>query len=91
MLKTIWKETFEITSRVQKKEMPKGAEIKHVDRQGDLLCAWFECNPQREVEQRCFTVVGTGHKLNNLHEYVGTMISKSESFVWHLFELKDPK
>jgi hypothetical protein len=73
-------------------EIPKGAEIIHIDEQRGSVCIWAICDPKAEKEKREFKVFGTGHTINNetLEKlvYVGSCQTKNQVFVFHVFEQK---
>ena len=81
---TIWKYQLSIVDECQVIEMPVGAEIVHVDAQCGAPCMWVLLSPEKPKEERRFVVYGTGHKINALGPYVGTVLISQ--FVWHIFE-----
>jgi hypothetical protein len=62
--------------------------IVHVATRGeDYVEIWFIEDPDGTPEVRAFRVVGTGHPLEPaLTRHVGTAITPSGRFVWHLME-----
>ena len=62
--------------------------IVHVATRGeDYIEVWFIEDPAAEPEARAFRVVGTGHPMAPaLAHHVGTAITPSGQFVWHLME-----
>jgi hypothetical protein len=76
--------------------MPKYAQILHIDSQGGIPCMWIEFPnasfyPSKEIEyeDRNFTIIGTGWEfgsaeIGNAGIYVDTW--QSPPFVWHLYE-----
>lgn len=62
--------------------------IVHVaTRHETLVEFWWLNNPDNPAEQRSFRVVGTGHPIPfaPLARHVGSAITPSGLFVWHLF------
>jgi hypothetical protein len=85
---TIWKYEFEISDETQFKDMPRFAQILHVQAQDGFLVVWAKVFTSQELERRFFRVYGTGHPIHPDHAYVGTAIITP--FVWHLFEVVEP-
>lgn len=91
-MQTIWKYVFPLDTN-QTVELPTGAKVIHVAGIRDEVTAWFLLDPiaflldpTAKLEQRKFSVYGTGHKISDRAVYVGTAIC--DPFVWHLFEIK---
>ncbi len=64
--------------------MPRGARVIHVDTQpGYHAVMWALVDADNGVEDRRFTIVGTGHPVPS-GSYVGTC--KDGEFVWHVFD-----
>lgn len=86
---TIWKFPLAVADR-QRIQMPKGAKVLTVQRQGDQACLWAIVNEQAETETRVFDVYGTGNPMPDLTDsetrtYIGTF--QVAFFVWHVFEI----
>lgn len=62
--------------------------IVHVATRGeDYVEVWHIDDTDGTPEQRAFRVVGTGHELAPaLAHHIGTAVTPSGRFVWHLFE-----
>jgi len=73
-------------------KMPIGAEILTVQMQGKSCCIWALVDPLAEVEERNFTVFGTGHEIEGSENmsYIGTFQMHDGALIWHLFEV-NPK
>ena len=79
--------------------MPAGATLRYVDMQRNALYLWAEVDPDAELEERAFTVRGTGHWIFDAERfnYVGTCqqefvvfgTSQMDYFVWHVYERVD--
>ena len=84
---TIWKFEIEVTDK-QEVEMPRGAELLFVGRQGsqpaDKLMLWAEVDTTEPRVLRQLRIAGTGHPLDEYEKYVGSVIV--EPFVWHLYD-----
>lgn len=83
-MKTIWKAHLRPIFR-QTVEMPKGAKLLHVGKQGEEMFVWFMCDPKAETEMRAFEVCGTGHDIPADFTYVGTVVTYEGTLVWHIF------
>lgn len=69
--------------------LPQDAQILRVDMQNHIAVMWALVDPGRDLEDRTFMILGTGHESYNLDEgyiYHGTFYE--DVFVWHLFELR---
>lgn len=82
---TVWKFALALAD-YQAVNMPEGAEILHLGEQGDDLFLWARVDPERPNKTRYFTVVGTGHIAPKSSPFVGTVLTRGGSFVWHVFE-----
>ncbi len=85
---TIWKFTVPPvdTSRIS---MPDGARVLSVHvQQGDILL-WAEVDPDAATSLRRFRLIGTGHVLpaDERRRFIGTILIRGVSLVFHLFEL----
>jgi hypothetical protein len=68
-------------------EMPVGAEVLSVHRQGGGIFVWAIVDSKAAVERRCFAVRGTGHPLRgNEGRFIGTVLTNGDALVWHIFE-----
>lgn len=67
-------------------EMPFGAKILHVDKQGiGGGHIWVKVESRNSVEVREFRTIGTGHPIKEKRlQYLGTY--QMNQFVWHIFE-----
>lgn len=85
-MKTVWK--FPMSSVAASFAMPEGAEILHVDLQGDLPCFWALVDPAKPTVSRSFRMVGTGHPINfPTDKFIGTFLTEEGKFVFHIFEI----
>ncbi len=85
----VFKTKLEITDE-QKVQMQKGSSILKVARQGDDICVWYLCDPERELQDETFYVVGTGNQLPDTFPgaYIDSVIIPP--FVWHVFFKRRP-
>lgn len=71
----------------QRFDMPLGAKLLDVQRQGDSFCVWAiveQSAPMREIE---FLLLGTGHDLDSeyLNTYQFQATVQDGPYVWHWF------
>lgn len=87
MAKKIFKYQIETLDN-QTIEMPRGAEILHLDLQNNIPCIWALVDDKNPKEKREFLVVGTGHEIdyNIEFNYVGTYQLMSGGLVFHVLE-----
>ncbi len=70
--------------------MPEGAKVLHVGNQHDEITLWALVDPDSDLEERWFLVVGTGHSMPDAEfDHLGTVITH-DKFVWHVFEEAKP-
>lgn len=81
-MRTIWK--FVMPKPYCRIEMPIGAEVIRVARQGSAVCLWAIVESDNALERRSFATVGTGREIPIDGRYLGTW--DDGPFVWHLFE-----
>lgn len=67
-------------------DMPQGAKILAVQSQQGVPTIWALVDVGQPTEKRTFLVVGTGHTIDGLGEYVGTVQLNEGRFVVHVFE-----
>lgn len=90
----VYKYGFDITDEITI-TMPKGAEILHVDAQGQGAFVWARVDPDAEPEKRRFRLAGTGHDLPAdvrpdgypVLAHVGSFLMADGALVFHLFEV----
>lgn len=68
-------------------EMPVGAKIVRFDLQRGHFTLWAEVPETDEVENRFFTVFGTGFLIPDDAVYIGTTMQNEGDFVWHCYEV----
>lgn len=70
--------------------MLRGAQILHVDVQGNDICLWArvdETLAADDTEPRTIIVAGTGYRFDESAErYIGTVLMFGAVLVWHVFE-----
>lgn len=87
-MRTIWKYPLAITEQ-QTIQMPQGAKVLDVQRQGDDACLWAEVESNAPKEARIFWVFGTGHVIPeefSPREHVGTFQLRELRLVFHVYE-----
>lgn len=83
-MKTIYKYPINLDAPVV--SLPKDSLILLFAEQDNKLFLWAEVDPEKDRVMCVFKVYGTGHKLkDNPGEYVGSVVCRSQSFVWHLY------
>lgn len=94
-MRRVYKYVFQIEDEVQLM-MPRGAEVLHVDSQSGVTpCIWARVDPEADLEQRRFRLVGTGHDLPDTVRpdgyprlmHVGSFQLAGGALVFHLFEV----
>lgn len=98
---TVYKVTLEIANE-QKVELQKGSSIIKVGEQDGHIVLWYICDPERNLDQQTFYVVGTGQQLPDTFPgvYVGSVQIydmpdandpvRTSEHVWHVFFKKRP-
>lgn len=100
---TVFKTQLEITDE-QKVELQQGSSIVKIDVQDGQLTLWYLCDPERELVEETFYVVGTGQQLPDTFPgiYIDTVEMHhfeedpdgqgglGQSFIWHVFFKRRP-
>jgi hypothetical protein len=81
---TVWKYPLPPVELIEL-DMPHGARVLTVQKQGTNICMWALVNPAHELERRGFQIIGTGHEIESVGEYVGTFQVEGGAFVFHVF------
>lgn len=70
--------------------LPQCAEILSFQTQNDEMMIWAAVNPENLIEDRRFSVIGTGHNINmdEVKKFIGTAQLMNGKLAWHLFEMK---
>ncbi len=87
MTRTIFK--YELTPGEVRQaiELRVDAKILSVGNQGERFMVWVELDPDREPQERFFTVYGTGHPLpDDPGRYIGTAQFANGRLVFHAYE-----
>lgn len=87
-MQTIYKYELSIDDD-QVVEIPKGGVVLCVQIQNGKPCIWVRVDTKNEVEDRYFSIFGTGHAIadNITYNYVGTIQMQAGASVSHLFEV----
>lgn len=65
--------------------LPVGAKFLHAGQQTHEYFMWFEVDSTALVEDRIFTVHGTGHDITSPYDvWLGTF--QDGPYVWHVYE-----
>lgn len=85
-MKTIFRQSIPVSDEWT--ELHLSGPIVHVATRGeDYVEIWFIDDPATEPEVRAFRVVGTGQPMAPaLAHHIGTAVTPSGRFVWHLME-----
>lgn len=79
----VYKYEFAVANEVDV-EMPSGAEVVAVGSQDtNHICLWAIVDTDKPVTTRKFQVCGTGHPLDSVGPYIGTVFDGP--YVWHVF------
>ena len=82
----VWKYPVKVDDRFSV-EMPKGAEVLHVDLQRGGVFMWARVDPAAPPEIRSFRLAGTGHELaGDVGRHVGSFMLAGGGLVFHVFE-----
>lgn len=85
-MKTIYK--YELSVAENLIELPLGSEVLTVQTQNGEPHIWVKLDDEvRETKEHGFYVVGTGWKLDEIGEYIGTCQTPN-GLVWHVFHDK---
>jgi len=93
----VYKTTLKIADE-QKVEMQKGSRIVKVGEQDGTLTLWYTCDPEAELTDETFYVIGTGQQLPDTFPglYVGSVqigdykVDTPPQMVWHVFFKRKP-
>jgi hypothetical protein len=84
-MRTVWK--YQLVKLINILELPYEARVLCVKEQCGVICLWALVDPQAKPIQRTFRVYGTGQPIPESYgEYIGSVQSKNEQFVYHIFE-----
>jgi hypothetical protein len=85
-MKTIYKYKLDVTD-MQTVSMPIGSKILNLNTQQEVPCIWALIDTDNEIEDRKFSIYGTGHECRPCYEeYIGTFQIKQGFLVFHVFE-----
>ena len=94
MPQAIWKFTLELTDD-QEIEMPLGSIILSTALQHGRIQLWAMVDTQiYEKEKRQIAIIGTGHEMSSFKasgKFIGSAISETGNFVWHVFDISRRK
>lgn len=89
-MRAVWKYPMQWSDRFSV-EAPAVFRPLHVEPQGNEVMIWAEVDPVSPMVPQSFQMVGTGHLEipDEGAEYVGTFLTNLDTYVWHLYWLKD--
>lgn len=87
MSKTIWKFPLLIGDNVKIMMPAEAVVVKVAAEAPHTLAIWAIVDSRATLTVRKFTVRGTGHPLDDVGAYLGTV--QDDPFVWHIFEGAD--
>lgn len=68
-------------------QLPIAARPLCVHMQNGQPYLWVQLNTSLAARTRTFVLIGTGHRVPDRSDYIGTVLSGP--FVWHLFEVRE--
>lgn len=89
-MRTIWKYELELSDDIISLSIPSRGKILHVGSTNDMNpMLWFEVNSSQCLYVRHFRVFGTGQpqSIGLDTQYVGSVVVKSGTYVWHVYEV----
>ena len=90
MTRQVWKFPLVIND-LTSIEMPAGSRVLTVVNQNENVCLYALVDPEATNVRKVFRVAGTDHPIEafvSYKNYVGTVLLKSGSLVFHVFELE---
>jgi hypothetical protein len=67
--------------------IPEGGHVLSAQIQDDKIMIWVLVNPTNPLVSRYFEYYGTGEEIyTNTMQFIGTVLMKGGSLVWHVFE-----
>ena len=85
MISVIWKFQFNIVDEFMLM-IPRDARFLHADIQAGVPCMWLMVDPNAEIENVKFMVIGTGNHFDGFGNIIHRSTFQDKGFVWHLFE-----
>lgn len=89
-MKTIWK--FTLDEHESTLKIPSGYEILSVVEQYGAITLYCIVNPENELVDARFLVIGTGWDIpdgaTDDMEFIGTILTSNGALVWHVFQNK---
>lgn len=64
---------------------PQSLGINHIEMQHGIVTLWSLVDKDSPAFDRTFRIVGTGHEMEPVGNYLGTVHERV--YVWHIFEL----
>ena len=85
-MRTIYKYPIETATADFTLGLPSDAKVLTLQIQNEIPTLWVELDPKAEAEPRQFQICGTGHRIPDNANYIGTWQEREGLFVWHLYE-----
>lgn len=83
MMRTVYKYPISKESIEGTLMIPGGYKILHFNMQAYVPTLWVEVDPMEEEVEFNYAIFGTGWKISDEYEYVGTCLDGP--YVWHLY------
>lgn len=87
-VKAIWK--FTLKNHESNLEIPAGYEVLSVVEQHDNITLYCIVNPENELVDAQFIVIGTGWDISDKAtvdmKFIGTVLTSNGALVWHVFQ-----
>lgn len=88
-MRYVWKAPLRWPADVSIVQLPRGAELLTVAKQGESLCLWALCDPDQAPASYEIRTCGTGHPVDDYHgKYLGTWQEAGGELVFHAFGLE---
>jgi hypothetical protein len=65
--------------------VPEDTTFRHIDEQYGTVTLWGDGDPDRPLEARGITIIGTGRVVPD-GVYLGNVLTASGALVWHVYE-----
>lgn len=85
-MKTVWKFPLRVVEE-QEVTVPAGAQLLHVEIQGETAQLWALVDPNVSTVNRTVCIYGTGHNMpDNPGRYINTFTAYNGALIFHAFE-----
>jgi hypothetical protein len=83
-MKTIYKYSLALNDWVSI-YMPQGAKPLHVEMQNGTPQLWAQVDTEEPLVSHSFRIAGTGHKLGEVGQHIGSFMLNGGALVFHVF------